>query len=72
MKCITGEKHCFGGKMEDEIYTLLQCLYWGIDVDPKQVPKNSGGQCFEVEDYYLHSDRFAAIEVLRPGGNGTD
>jgi len=53
--------------MEDEIYTLLQCLYWGIDVDPKQVPKNSGGQCFEVEDYFLQGDRFAAIEVLRQG-----
>ena len=34
---------------------------------PKQVPKNSGGQCFEVEDYFLQGDRFAAIEVLRQG-----
>ena len=41
-------------------------------LNPKQVPKNSGGQCFEVEDYFLQGDRFAAIEVLRPGGNGTD
>ena len=48
--------------MKKKIKDYLQVPYWLIDVIPKQVPKNSGGKYLAVEEYFLHSDRFAAIK----------
>ena len=36
---------------------LLQCPYWIVDILPSQVPKDSPGQYFAVEDYFLQDDR---------------
>jgi len=41
---------------------LLQPPYWIIDILPKQVPKDSPGQYFAVEKYFLGADRLAAIK----------
>ena len=32
---------------------LLNTPYWILDIMPKQVPKDSPGQYFTIEDYYL-------------------
>lgn len=37
----------------DRIEELLQAPYWIIDILPMQVPKDSSGQYFSVEDYFL-------------------
>lgn len=49
-------------KYEKRIRDYLQGPYWVIDVLPKQVSKESRGQFFAVEDYFLHDDRLAAIK----------
>ena len=36
-----------------DIEELLEKPYWIVDILPKQVPVNSEGQYFKVEDYYL-------------------
>ena len=41
---------------------LLQGPYWIIDILPSQVPKESPGQYFVVEDYFLQGDRIEAIK----------
>ena len=41
---------------------LLQMPYWIIDIFPKQVPKDSPGQYFSVEKYYLEKERLSAIK----------
>ena len=50
------------------IETLLNKPYWVIDVLPEQVPENSAGQYFAIEQYYLQQPgitdihhRFAAV-----------
>ena len=48
--------------MRKRIRDYLQGPYWVIDVLPKQVSKESRGQFFAVEDYFLHDDRLAAIK----------
>lgn len=35
--------------------------YWIIDILPKQVPANSGGQYFTIENYFLKSPNVDAI-----------
>lgn len=47
------------GKTIDE---LLQAPYWIIDILPQQVPADSPGQYFAIEDYYLEEERLAAIK----------
>ncbi len=37
----------------DRIEELLQAPYWIIDILPMQVPKESPGQYFAIEDYFL-------------------
>jgi hypothetical protein len=37
----------------DRIEELLQAPYWIIGILPMQVPKDSPGQYFVVEDYFL-------------------
>jgi len=41
---------------------LLQCPYRIIDILPSQVPKDSPGQYFAVEDYFLQGDRVEEIK----------
>ena len=41
---------------------LLEMPYWIIDILPKQVPANSTGQYFAVEDYYLKETQLAKIK----------
>ena len=41
---------------------LLQRPCWVIDILPKQVPKDSPGQYFAVENYFRKEERFAAIK----------
>ena len=50
------------------IETLLNKPYWVIDILPEQVPEDSAGQYFAIEQYYLQQPgitdirhRFAAI-----------
>lgn len=54
-------------QMDGRIERLLQSPYWIIDILPKQVPKNSPGQYFTIEDYYLEGDRLAAIKQKHVG-----
>ena len=37
--------------MTEKIEELLQTPYWIVDILPKQVPKDSPGQYFEIEKY---------------------
>ena len=48
--------------MGKTIEELLQTPYWIIDILPKQVPKDSPGQYFPIEDYFLRGDTLAAIK----------
>lgn len=48
--------------MKKSIDELLQSPYWIIDILPKQVPKDSPGQYFAVEDYYLKDDQLSEIK----------
>ena len=48
--------------MEKTIEELLQSPYWIIDILPKQVPKDSPGQYFAVEAYFLEEKRLAKIK----------
>lgn len=51
----------------DIIESLLEKPYWLIDVLPKQVPADSAGQYFKVEQYFLaHLDTLGRkfLEVL--------
>ncbi|MDO5133898.1 MAG: hypothetical protein Q4D81_13110 [Eubacteriales bacterium] len=48
--------------MKKTIDELLQSPYWIIDILPKQVPKDSPGQYFAVEEYYLKDDRLSEIK----------
>lgn len=48
--------------MKKTIDELLQCSYWIIDILPSQVPKDSPGQYFAVEDYFLQDDRIEEIK----------
>ena len=41
----------------DRIEELLQAPYWIIDILPAQVPKDSPGQYFAIEDYFLKEQR---------------
>ena len=48
--------------MKKTVEELLQCPYWIIDILPSQVPKDSPGQYFAVEKYFLQSDRIEEIK----------
>ena len=41
---------------------LLQSPYWVVDILPSQVPKDSPGQYFAVEAYFLQNKQFAEIK----------
>ena len=48
--------------MKKTVEELLQCPYWIIDILPSQVPKDSPGQYFAVEDYFLQGDLIEEIK----------
>ena len=48
--------------MKKTVEALLQCPYWIIDILPSQVPKDSPGQYFAVEQYFLQGDRIEEIK----------
>ena len=48
--------------MKKTIEELLQCPYWIIDILPSQVPKDSPGQYFAVENYFLRGDQREEIK----------
>ncbi len=41
---------------------MLQKPYWIIDILPEQVPKESKGQFFEIERFFLESSRLTSIK----------
>ena len=49
-------------QFDDLMGDLLEGPYWIVDILPEQVPKESRGQYFSVERYYLQPDR---IQTLR-------
>ena len=49
-------------EMNKTVEELLQCPYWIIDILPSQVPKDSPGQYFAVEKYFLQGDRIKEIK----------
>ncbi|MBR2742722.1 MAG: hypothetical protein IKD89_03940 [Clostridia bacterium] len=48
--------------MNKSIDELLRAPYWIIDILPMQVPKDSPGQYFAVEKYYLSRPRLSEIK----------
>ena len=44
------------------IEELLQTPYWVVDILPQQVPADSPGQYFAVEDYYLTEPRLTELK----------
>lgn len=48
--------------MKKTIEELLQCPYWIVDILPSQVPKDSPGQYFAVEKYFLQGNRLETIK----------
>ena len=48
--------------MKRTIDELLEMPYWIVDILPKQVPADSPGQYFAVEEYYLTEPRLSAVK----------
>ena len=46
----------------EKIEALLETPYWIIDILPEQVPENSGGQYFAVEEYFLNEPQRSSIK----------
>lgn len=44
-----------------KIEELLDKPYWIADILPEQVPANSAGQYFAIEEYYLQEPRVSAL-----------
>ena len=49
-------------EVKKTVEDLLQCPYWIVDILPSQVPKDSPGQFFSVEEYFLQGDRIEEIK----------
>ena len=43
------------------IERYLEMPYWLIDILPRRVPENSGGQYFCIEDYFLEHPQIDAV-----------
>ena len=46
----------------ETIERLLETPYWVVDILPEQVPKDSPGQYFAVEKYFLSWPQIAAVK----------
>ena len=59
--------------MTEKIEELLQTPYWIVDIFPKQVPKDSPGQYFEIEKYLREAgileyfDRIVCTSMVEEG-----
>ena len=53
--------------MKLTIDELLQTDCWIVDILPRQVPRDSPGQYFAVEEYYLEPSRLAAVKEKHIG-----
>ena len=49
-------------EVKKTVEELLQCPYWIVDILPSQVPEDSPGQFFSVEEYFLQGDRIEEIK----------
>ena len=49
-------------EVKKTVEDLLQSSYWIIDILPSQVPEDSPGQFFSVEEYFLQGDRIEEIK----------
>ena len=49
-------------EVKKTVEELLQCPYWMVDILPSQVPEDSPGQFFSVEEYFLQGDRIEEIK----------
>lgn len=47
---------------KDIIEELLEKPYWIVDILPKQVPAESPGQYFRIEEYWTSDEQFTAIK----------
>lgn len=47
---------------KDIIEELLEKPYWIVDILPKQVPAESPGQYFRIEEYWISDEQFTAIK----------
>ena len=48
--------------MKNNVDELLQKPYWVIDILPEQVPRESKGQFFEIESYFLEKNYLTSIK----------
>lgn len=48
--------------MKNNVDELLQKPYWVIDILPEQVPRESKGQFFEIESYFLEKNNLTSIK----------
>ena len=46
------------------IEEYLEKPYWVIDILPKQVPADSRGQYFEIEEYYLEHHMIISFQKV--------
>jgi hypothetical protein len=44
-----------------DLESYMEKTYWVVDILPKQVPENSRGQYFKIEEYYLFHPQVDAI-----------
>ena len=49
-------------EMKKSIEELLQTPYWIVDILPAQVPKDSPGRYFTIEEYFLQGKRLDEIK----------
>ena len=49
-------------EVKKTVEELLQCPYWIVDILPSQVPKDSAGQYFTIENYFLQGNRLEEIK----------
>lgn len=49
----------------ENVFDLLENPYWVVDILPKQVPKDSAGQYFQVEQYFLKQRALLCEKFVR-------
>lgn len=49
----------------ENVFDLLEKPYWVVDILPKQVPKDSAGQYFKVEQYFLKQRALLCEKFVR-------
>lgn len=49
----------------EPVFELLEKPYWVVDILPKQVPKDSPGQYFKLEQYFLKQRPALSLNFVR-------